>query len=239
MVHLAFLAIIAIANVFVWGLVKNMTEEKAIGILHRLGIIMLIAEVFKQIFCYHYVFDRTINLWFFPWQLCSMPMYLSFVIRYLKEDRQDMCLVYLVSYSLFADIVALLLPYDMLRDQVLLAFHSFIYHGLIISEAIIALHVLSGRKGVRFAPSILLFLLTAFVAETINVLSHQFLNDIHREPDMFYITPYYPTTQPVFHDIAVNYGTGVEIVIYLSSIILCGYLFFHLEKKLIFKDKKR
>ena len=72
----------------------------------------------------------------------------------------------------------------------------------------------------------ILFLIVAAVAEIINVTAHKILNNIYIEPNMFYISPAYPTTQPVFNQIAVNFGITVEIIIYLLSIIAGSYLIY-------------
>lgn len=235
-VHLFSLFLILLLNLFFYCRYKDKKEKELIQILHRLGLIMLICEIWKQWFCYIYVFDHTINLWFFPWQLCSMAMYCSFLVSYLDEKKQNCVLVFLSTFSLFTDLIALALPLDMLRDQILLTIHSFAYHGLILSQAILAIRILRQRKGYHFYPSIFLFLFMAMIAEIINVVSHFFLHDIHREPDMFYITLSYPTTQPVFHEIALHYGIFWEIIIYLSSIILASYLLFVIERKFFCKD---
>lgn len=232
-VHLLSLLLIILFNAIFFICLKNKKEERLIDILHCLGLLMILMEIFKQWFCFAYVFDRRLNLWFFPWQLCSMAMYCSFVIRYIKKEKiQNAFLVFLASFSLLSDIVALILPYDMLRDQIVLTAHSFIYHGLIITEALIALLILSQRKKAAFLPSIYLFLFMAFIAEIINVVSHLIFNDIHVEPDMFYITLSYPSTQPVFHEIALAFGIPVEIIVYLSSIILCSFAVWKIENRI-------
>ena len=230
-VHILSLLLIVTGNLFFYVKVKSYEEDRLLKILHHTGLIMMILEVFKQIYCYFYVFDKTINLWFFPWQLCSMAMYCAFFCIYLKEDKQNVLLVFMASFSLFADIVALLAPLDMLRIQVLLTIHSFVYHGLIISCSLLSLLLLKKRKDLSFPSSVMLFLAMAFIAQIINVMSHQLLHDIRLEPDMFYITPYYPSTQPVFHEIAVQYGIFTEIVLYLVSIIFVSYFFYILERK--------
>ena len=235
-VHLSALFLIFLANIVLFPYLKRQNEEKLLKILHDSGLFMMLAEIFKQWFCYVYVFNRTINLWFFPWQLCSMAMYCAFFITFFhKEKDQNVPLVFLSSFSLFADIIALILPYDMLRDQILLVIHSFAYHGLIITQAIIAIIILSKRKRITFTPSACLFLVMALIAAVINTISHLIFNNIYVEPNMFYITFSYPTTQPVFHDIAVKYGIFTEIILYLSLIILFSYLIFLLEKRYFFK----
>ena len=63
------------------------------------------------------------------------------------------------------------------------------------------------------------------------MLSHCILKDPSLEPNMFYITPYYPSTQPVLSDIAVRCGIPVEILIYLCLIILTSYIIFLMERR--------
>ena len=234
--HIISLFLICLFNIIFYHVLKNKDEHELLVILHRLGAAMCIAEIFKQVFCFIYVFDRKLNLWFFPWQLCSMAMYVSFITIYLEEKKQNAMLVFLATFSLLSDIVALLLPYDMLRDQVLLFIHSFAYHGLIITESMIALLILRNRKDIRFFPSVIVFLIMAFIAEIINVTSHAVLNDIYREPNMFYITLSYPTTQIVFHDIAVRFSIPVEIILYLSFIILSSCILYLIEMKILKKE---
>ena len=236
-IHISALLLIAAINIILFFHLKGKDEAFLLRFLHISGGIMLAAEAFKQYFCYVYVFDRKINLWFFPWQLCSMAMYCSFFITYLKKEKdRNTMLVFLSTFSLFADIIALVLPYDMLRDQIVLTVHSFAYHGLIICQSMIAVMILSEKEKIRFFPSVSLFLFMALIAEIINVISHLIFNDIHVEPDMFYITLSYPTTQPVFHDIALRFGIIIEIIVYLSTIILFSYLLFLMEKKLFFRS---
>ena len=234
MAHIVALIVIALFNVAVYFLVRNRREEQLISILNILGLFMILSEVFKQWFCYKYVFNGEINLWFFPWQLCSMAMYCSFAVKYLKRGLQNAVLVFIATYLMIGAFMALLLPYDMLRIQIPLFLHTFAYHGLMITEVILAILVLSKRwqnrdnkTGIpRFMPAVGLFLFFAVIAEVVNVAAHIFINDAKREPNMFYINPAYPTTQPIFHDIAVNYGIPVEIAVYLGIITLVAFLIF-------------
>ena len=227
--HLGMLAGIAVVCVLAYFLIRRWREKALLRLIFLLGVVMVLMEVWKQWFAWVYVFERTVNLWFFPWQFCSMAMYCAVLTPWVRGRLQDALLVFLSSFSLFAAIVALVIPSDMLRVQILFASHGFIYHGIMILESLAAMLVLRRRQA-RFRPAVRLFLGMAAVAEVINVVSHQLLHDIHREPNMFYITPYYPTTQVVYHEIAVALGIFPEIVIYLTAIILFSYGIFRLER---------
>ena len=229
--HLGFLAGIIIFNILLYFCFRKLDSRTLLRILQLMGLLMLLAEVWKQWYCYHYVFGESVSLWFFPWQLCSMAMYCSFLLPFLREKPQNVVLTFLSTFSFFAAIMALLIPSDMLRPQIPLACHGFLYHCLMISESIGAILMLKRRAPVRFSPAVLLFFLMAAVAELINLIGHAILQDIHIEPNMFYITPYYASTQVVFNSIAVALGILPEILIYLGLIVLASYIFFLLLVK--------
>ena len=236
--HIIALLLIVIINILLYFIFKNKEEKTLLKITHYTGLFMMIAEIFKQYFCYVYVFDRQLNLWFFPWQLCSMAMYCAFLVKYFKGIKQEALLVFLATFSLLSDIIALVLPYDMLREQIILFVHSFAYHGLIITLAMLAIMILNKRKDYKFYPAVILFLIMAFIAEIINVVSHYILNNIYIEPDMFYISPAYPTTQPVFNQVALKFGVYTEIVVYLLSIIMGSYLIYLIIRHFQSKERK-
>ena len=235
--HLVTLAVIALGCVAGFFLLRRQNERTLLRFIHITGAVMLLLEAWKQWFSFRYVFGGQVNLWFFPWQLCSMAMYCAFAVPFFKGRRQNALLVFLSTFSLFAAVIALIVPSDMLRPYVLLTIHGFLYHGMMIVLALAAMLAVYRREDVKFAPAVRLFLWMAAVAEVINVVSHMLLHDIYREPNMFYITPYYESTQVILHDIAVKLGIPAEIFIYLAAIALISFGLYLLERK-IFKQKK-
>lgn len=229
--HLLFVAGILLACIPVFLVIRTFIEKQLIRLLAVLGWIMIIMEIWKQWFSYRYVYG--FSMWFFPWQLCSMAMYCCVSLPLLKEKSQNTVLLFLATYSLVAAVMALAVPADMLRPQILLTCHGFIYHGLMLWETMAALLILNKRRQFRFAEATVLFMIMAAIAEAINIASHYILNNIRIEPDMFNITPYYPTNQPVFAWIAETLGIIPEIIIYLLCIILAGWGICLLEKRII------
>ena len=72
-----------------------------------------------------------------------------------------------------------------------------------------------GKSRRRLLASLPLFLLCCVIATAVNVLSHPYGN-----ADMFYISPYYPNGQVIFHQIALAAGTLPGNLLYILSIIL-------------------
>ena len=230
--HLGWLVVILLFNALAYLFFRSKSEAALIKTIHILGIIMLVAEIWKQWYVYTHIYVEEFSLWFFPWQLCSMAMYCSFLLPYLKGKVQDAVLVFLATFSLFAAVVVLIIPSDMLRPQLIFASHGFLYHGIMVMESILAILIMKKRKNIVFFPSVILFLLMAAVAEIINVVGFSITKDIHTAPNMFYITPYDETTQVGLNYIAKQLGIFPEIAIYLSGIILISYLIYLLISRI-------
>ena len=219
-VHLAILAGVLLLSAGLAILLRKQPEERLTRLIGVLGALMILAEIGKQWFVRRYVYPNGAT-WFFPWQLCSIAMYASVLVPVLRGKARDALLVFLGSFSLLAAAVALLVPGDMLRPQIALFCHSFAYHAVMAAESITAICLLVRReKKAPFLPALVLFLVTAAVSEVINVVCHTFFGDRPPVANMFNITPYHPTTQPVFHQIAVSLGILPEIILYLGVIVL-------------------
>ena len=234
--HLALIVLAAALNIVVYRFIRKRPEDFLLRLLRALGLFMIAAEIFKQWFCYTYIYGEVISFRYFPWQLCSMAMYLSFAAGYLKGRARESALVYLSTFSLLGAVMALASPAGMLLDHAVFTLHSFAYHALIISESMIAVAILRKGKRPSFSSSLPLFGLTVVIAMIINVLSRYLVNDPGREADMFYINPFYPTTQPVFRSIALKFGNVTEAIIYLLCVILAAYLIFLAENRLCYTD---
>lgn len=236
--HILILLGIAALLILFWIASRNAREKTLMRILFGCGLFMLAAEVFKQWFVIRYIYAGTPSMWFFPWQLCSIAMYCSALVPFLKGKAQEAVLVFLSTFSAIGAVFALAIPDDMMRPQILLFIHSFLYHALMLVEAIAALRILCLRRRASFPPALVLFLIAAAVAEGINVVSHLLIHDVSHEANMFYITPFYPSTQPVFREIALRAGVFVEIIVYLGAIALAGFLLYLIESLRIKRKTK-
>ena len=237
LVHWLILGGILIACAAFALIIRRADERRLLRLLLAFGLCMIVTEIWKQWFVVRYIYGGTRSMWFFPWQLCSMAMYCSALAPLLRGKAQEAALVFLCTFSMIGAVFALLFPEDMMRPQILLFCHSFLYHALMLLEGIVAFRILKKRASVSFLPALLLFVCMAAVAEAINVISHFVIRDISNEANMFYITPFYPSTQPVFDAIAAHAGAAVEIIVYLGAIALGAFGLFLLEFRLRKKNK--
>ena len=177
--------------------------------------IALLSEMIKQVFLFrmHHVFQW----WYFPFQLCSVPMYLLCCLTRLSDEQQETVCTFCASCSLIAALCALLYPENMLHEQVFLMTHSFLYHGWMLWCSFLIIR--NRLYGKRFLPVCRLLVILAFIAEIINTIGF-YSHTGYGVPDMFYISPFVPATQPVFKAIAEHSGRITEIIVYLSSFSL-------------------
>lgn len=196
------------------------------------GLLMLISEIWKQ-YCLTFLINGgSYNWWYFPFQLCSTPMYILLFLPHIKKERLwNACLTFLMSFGLlggiavFADTTGLHYPLPALT------IHSYTWHILLIFiGGFAAAARFSGKSGKNgemvsvvhsFADAAMLYLFFCAVAACINHICGRF-----GTINMFYINPEYPMEQVVFCDLVPRLGNGTVIFLYIAMTVLgAGILF--------------
>lgn len=132
-------------------------------------------------------------------------------------------LTFMQDFNLLGGIMALAEPSGLLHPYWTLTMHGLVWHILLIFIGLlIGFSGFSDHRLKGFVRTLPLFGICCLIASFINVSTHTI-----GEANMFYISPYYPTSQAVFHEIAVKLGVMGGNVVYLASICLGGF-FFHL-----------
>lgn len=196
-----------------------MPERSFSAVLTGCGIFLAGCELYKQLFLYYIINQGHYDWWYFPFQLCSIPMYLCLLAPRLPDGRLKTALyTFLQDYSILGGAAALIVPEGFSKIHWTLTIHGYVWHILLILiSALIALtgHADLSRKG--FLRTLPLFFAFSAIALLINVAAPG-----HGQANMFYISPYYPTPQPVFHEIALVSGIWPANLMYLLTIIAGG-----------------
>lgn len=66
-------------------LLRKLSVRKRNYLIFGIGVVLILSEIFKQLFLYVIVNDYNYNWWYFPFQLCSVPMYLCLIIPWIKQ----------------------------------------------------------------------------------------------------------------------------------------------------------
>ena len=83
LLSLAGIACAVLAAMFLAGR-KNLRPE---NVLFSCGLLLAFFELYKQGFLYFVVNGRCYNWWYFPFQLCSIPMYLCLPYPFLARPH--------------------------------------------------------------------------------------------------------------------------------------------------------
>ena len=261
---LIFLSGLAAAALAAW-LACRLHLKRQNLLLNLLALLFPLSEIWKQLLL-TWANGGVYRWWYFPFQLCSMPLYLLPLRQLLALClRQSLALRlrrvpllswlssvltdFLADFGLLAGLFAFADQTGMRYPLPALTLHSYLWHfamiflglflilsgrhsrsssaarqgsayapGQPLSRSRRAAHGNGGekvRKSSGFLPAAILFLILAGIAELLN-----FLLRGRGSIDMFYISPWEPSTQVVLRDIAARLGRGPEILLYLGLILL-------------------
>lgn len=242
--HISFVLLGTVFAVLLAKRISRLPFSARIRLFCCIGWGMALSEAAKQLFYYHVVNGRCFDWWLFPFQLCSVPMYLCILLPLLSTESENVLpcgrggrfpavlrrkaqtsvCTFLATYSLFGAAMALIWPEDMLRPWPLMTLHGFLWHLVLVFLSLTVIFSSANfrpmadfsRRG--FFRATLLFWGLAAIATIINIWGWHHPSLPGSYPDMFYITPYVMTTQPVVRTVAEHIGIIPANMLYLLSI---------------------
>lgn len=185
------------------------------------GIIMFLSEIWKQ-FCLTYIVNSgTYDWWYFPFQLCSIPMYICLLLPFAKTEALHRAMeTFLMDFCLLGGIFVFFDTSGMHYRYFPLTVHSYLWHMLLIILGITAGILYTSRNWRDFRNSVYIYLFCCGIATLLNECL-----DSCGTINMFYINPEYHMSQRVFVNIADTLGNPAGIVIYVASCILGAGIF--------------
>ena len=219
-----YAAIVTIGAAFFFAVkFSYSTEKKRMHILTGMGWVLLIMELYKQFFYFYIVNDGAFDWWFFPFQLCSVPMYMCILLPFVSKKLQTTFLTFMTGFTFVSALAALIYPEDMLRSYISLTAHGFIWHGILLFiSLLIAISGMADLSIKGFGRSVVLFLVLCAAAVLINVLAEPLAQSgavPDSYPNMFYLSPYHPSDQPFVGRIESMYGRPAAMASYIGAII--------------------
>ncbi len=221
---------ISLCILLAWRLRKLQARGNRI-LLTGIGTFLAICEIYKQLFYFYYIGDGSYQWWIFPFQMCSVPMYLCIIAPFLKPGRiQSGMYHFMMIYNLMGGIMSLIEPSGLLHSYWTLTLHAFIWHTILI---FVGLYLgFSSQTTARWADfrlstwTLLALCLTAFC---INLV---FWDVSGGDINMFFVGPQ-KSSLAVFSTIAEACGWYVGTLIYIPAMCLGGlvvFLPFHFHK---------
>lgn len=224
--HLLCLLIMIVLIVVVCLTCRNLSSKQFRIITLVVSIILILFEVYKQL---NFSFDSNSGNWgyqwyAFPFQFCSTPMYVLFLIGVLKENKfQNYLCSFIATFGLFAGISVMLYPNDVFVSTIGINIQTMVHHGAMVVMGIF-MYV---SKRVEFKHKTILkgacvFICLVLIALALNIIFHYSGNT--STFNMFYISPYFGCHLPILSIIYSNMPYIVFLLIYIFGFVLCGYI---------------
>ena len=149
-------------------------------LLFLCGFLMLCSEIWKQYVLTFVLGGGSYNWWYFPFQLCSIPMYILLAYPWLRRPSvRRILLTFLMSYTLLGGIAVFADTSGLHYSYAPLTVHSYVWHCLLILLGIICgfiyFRFFRNKNTLRaFAGSTGLYLLCCAAAEGFNLSFDRF-----------------------------------------------------------------
>lgn len=229
--HLVFFATGIICILIITNTTSKFDQKKSDMFLFCLGIFLLMTEVYKQLFYYYVITPYDYSWWIFPFQMCSIPMYLTIIQYFVKDERIKTCLFdYIFSFALFGGLAAFIEPSGIIHEYWTLTLHSFIWHLVLI---LMSIHIFRNNNisFKSFKNPLLLFLVLLVIALAINFfvvsITGEYINMFFAGPEV--------STIILFDKISEKFGWLLNDMLFFPIIIALVYTM----RRILLKLRKR
>lgn len=201
-------------------------------IIFCFGLLMFFSEIWKQWCLTYYINHGNYNWWYFPFQLCSIPMYVCLLAPWQKSGKlYGILLTFLMDFGLLAGIFTFFDTSGLYYGYAPLTIHSFAWHILLIILGLYAGLTSEADYSFRgYGLSAFVYFACCLLATGFNLAFYRF-----GSINMFYISPHYTMSQKVFRNIALLCGNTAGILIYAFTIPFGAFLL-HCLWRLFFRS---
>lgn len=208
-----------------WKL-RAVSDKTAGKILFVLGLVLAVSEVFKQLFYYFVMMDNRYSWGDFPFQLCSIPMYMCLIAPFLKPGKlQRGMYSFMVLYNLLGGAISFAEPSGLLLDHWFLTIHALVWHMLLV---FIGLFICFSKRGGNqegdYKGATWTFIAMCGIAFCLNCFVQLVLKE---HMNMFFVGPG-DSPIVVFKQFSQWFGWYVNTPIYIFAVCLGAYLVFAL-----------
>ena len=231
--HIMWIMFVIISLVILFNLRKKYSNKQLKIVLGIYGIIALILELIKQIiWSFNYDSINNIVTWDYQWyaapfQLCTTPIFASVICLFLKEDSKirKALISYMAYVTILGSFMTMIIPDSCFTSDIVINIHTMWLH---LGSFVVSIYLLmSGAVKIdkqSFKSAFYVFLVFVMIAEILNIgiYNSGILNG--ETFNMFYISPYFISTLPVFNIIQENVPFILFLLIYIVAINI-GSLF--------------
>ena len=224
--HWLWIIAIALAIGALYGLRNKYSEKQLKAVLGIYGIIALILEVLKQlIWSFNYDAATGVVTWdyqwyAFPFQLCTTPIFVCVLCLFLKPSIGRRALLSYMSFvTILGSIMTVIMPDSCFTEDILINIHTMWLHcGSLVVSVYLMITKEVELKWYNFKNAIKVFIVFVLLAQFLNILIYN-IGVLKGETfDMFYISPYFISTLPVFDVIQQNSPYALFLLSYVAIV---------------------
>ncbi len=205
--HLLWIGITVAAAVLLCTRYRNCSPETVQKVVFWVAVTVTLLELYKQIVFTFSVKDGAIvadyQWYIFPWQFCSMPMYVGLLTgAFPKGKVRDALYAFLATYAVFAGICVMLIPGDVFVGFIGVNIQTMICHSSMVVIGIWLLAVKSVELHYRTVwKGGIVFGAALAVAVALNEgIWHSGILD-GKVFNMFYVSSHFPGTLAVYRQV--------------------------------------
>lgn len=222
--HIISLLAVVGACVLAGILMRNVGNKGLRIFLVVTSIVLIFFELLKQGVFSMSVVDGVVKwdyAWYvFPFQFCSMPMYIGLIAGIIRPGKvQDCLLSFLSTFAILAGLIVMFVPSQVYCAWTFINIQTMVYHGAMLmvgSVILVGKHVRIKFKTIL--KGALVFAICMVLALTMDIMAVKVFN-IQETFNMFFISPYFPCTMPVFSIIYQKVPYIVFLLLYLIGFV--------------------
>jgi len=226
--HLLWIGLVILTLFLLYKRRDRYCEKQLKLVLGAYGIIALILEILKQlIWSFHFDPITSLVTWDYQWyaapfQLCTTPIYVSLICLFLKDGRlRSSLLSYLSFVTILGSITTIILPDSCLVSDILVNIHTMYLHmgSFVVSVYLLMSGVVKIKlENIKYAFFVFLTFVLIALGLNLGIYHSGILNG--ETFDMFYISPYFISSLPVFDILQESLSYPLFLLFYLTAIFL-------------------
>ena len=226
--HICWLVIMVLACLFFCLRFARKHEERTdVRVIFGIGVFLFVIELYKQVF---YTVDAGHFQWYaFPFQFCSVPMFVALLLPLFKNERaREVLYRFLAFFGLLAGIAVMAYPDSCFHtDYVTILIHTMLWH---VSLVVMGVYLIVSRgycsdpkRMLReIGGGTLVFAVVVTLALAANLIGYKlyFGTELNRTGEilfLMYISPYYENPFPILGTIKEQVPFPVFFLAYLAA----------------------
>ena len=227
---------------------KDPDEKTVRKILFAMGVICVLLEIYKQtVYSFSYSegkFTFDYQWYAFPFQFCSMPMYVQLLAGMIRKGRlHDALCSFLATYSIFAGTCVMIYPNDVFTDLIGVNIQTMVCHGSMLTIGIFLIgsgYVKAKLKTILGAVAV--FSSAVGIAVLMNELTvaSGILNG--ETFNMFFVSRHFEPSLPVYSIVQAHVPYPWCLIIYILGFSIAAFVILLVEiaiQKALFKNKAK